>query len=575
MSGSSFRSQTQNATDQQAEFVEVTDAAEEPVVDFSDYESDEFHTAEEQADVELDSDCCDFVSDAEAFRDAGLLDQITQISENIGSMELPEADLNDFGSAVEISDVEFFGDDHAAADASGQLLPDEANGDQNSDDFENLPAEKFSSLEHHLLLASSNGDEDTDCTAGLDAEYVEEILTESEPSDLSNEHLFDAILAEPIHTPIAEELFTEYTAWQPAGEWPSPRTGRSSTLAKFTSIGNASPVFDRYTWSQLGRSVAASPRRCREAEQADTAVAEWPPQIAGLAPFKPIPILDIEASGVDLLPEWEVTGEEFQSTSIETQPVESVTVNYTPGEAIRISDLGIDLDFRQASSGHGDVTEELPETTDVDSTAASEGKLTLQFFEESQPAPDQNEATDSQTDNADVTVSSAGEPGPSAEVAALIANAVERFMSGTHDDNGTPSPAPPNPSSVHEDDGSEVLVAETIAQQVISDLVDENDVTEYAPRLLQEARTRVVSILNAQGHLRQAAGAESSVRFERDSQEGTGTQLRLAGSAIEDEAPESVESAESDETDVSDSGVSTPRFRDLFTRLRNLNRRSA
>ena len=148
------------------------------------------------------------------------------------------------------------------------------------------------------------------------------------------------------------------------------------------------------------------------------------------------------------------------------------------------------------------------------------------------------------------------------DVAALIANAVQRYMSDSATSDSDTSALPDVPSTPGGAGQMSIVEEETIGESL----------EEYAPKLLQEARARVVSILAAQGQLKQAAGAENT-SFPIHSEEETDDTPHLSISHPVEESTET-DMVEKPSQDCGQK-KSGPRFRDLFTRLRRLKNRSA
>lgn len=121
-------------------------------------------------------------------------------------------------------------------------------------------------LEHHMVLPSMHAAEDS----------VEDELTDSSPAVVRG--LEDDV-----------SVLDRYEPWNPAGEWQAPQ---QHVEREFSSSrqSNASPVFDRYTWCELGRSVAPEPVTRTAVVLADESLSEWPPLVTGIAPVVEIPI---------------------------------------------------------------------------------------------------------------------------------------------------------------------------------------------------------------------------------------------------------------------------------------------
>ena len=123
------------------------------------------------------------------------------------------------------------------------------------------------SLEHHLVLAGAMPPSD-----GADGEVVAAI-----PAAQSQ---------------LIVPLFSHFSRWEPAGTWPATAVVADTANTLQTTVSTAVPVFDRYTWCELGRSVSSDQvQRTRLVEASLTPV--WPPDITGVAPPSSISIVEL------------------------------------------------------------------------------------------------------------------------------------------------------------------------------------------------------------------------------------------------------------------------------------------
>ncbi|MDG2128703.1 MAG: AAA family ATPase [Fuerstiella sp.] len=224
---------------------------------------------------------------------------------------------------VEISSVKFFDrtseypefepnvppkgtDDNAIVDtanAETSAVNVTAGYDDTRNDAMNAPAATFEggndhddasdlqSLEHHLGPAGGPL-----TSGGKHEKYVEADVT-----------LAPTAVPVVAQSDTAEELFSHYLRWKPAGRWPAP----SATRARSTGPTQAEPVFDRYTWCELGRSVG--PEQLQRTHLVETSLTPvWPPDISGVSPASSIPVL-----------EWN----EEQTESVQIHPVTAIAVS--------------------------------------------------------------------------------------------------------------------------------------------------------------------------------------------------------------------------------------------------------
>lgn len=130
----------------------------------------------------------------------------------------------------------------------------------------------------------------------------------------------------------------------------------------------------------------------------------------------------------------------------------------------------------------------------------------------------------------------------SVDVAAVIANVVQRYIGEGQEGSSEPLPGV-----------RQHLIAEQAEEEVLREISAAED--EYAPQLLRQAKARILAIHDGSGQLKQAAGAESSVvpQFESQSEK---PRLSIAQTDQDEHDGEAAKTA---------SG-----FGNLFTRLRQM-----
>lgn len=183
-------------------------------------------------------------------------------------------------SAVDVEDV-----DALPADALLTDVPSadqsQATGSQENGSL-NVASEAQSGvvLEHHLVLPQTADSE--------------QLADESPAGTPAEGGASDGVETRSASGKVA--AIDRYVPWTPAGTWSEPADGGSASRTVSRST-NASPVFDRYTWCELGRSVGPDPVNRSPVSVTEAAPAQWPPIASGLAPDDEIPVEVIAASG--------------------------------------------------------------------------------------------------------------------------------------------------------------------------------------------------------------------------------------------------------------------------------------
>ena len=275
-----------------------------------------------------------------------------------------------------------------------------------------------------------------------------------------------------------------YRPWQPAGTWRSrvptiaqtPTSAQTPAAARVTaaastrdrldvSAANASPVFDRYTWCELGRTVSPEPVNRSQLLLLPEATPVWPPVVSGVAPVDAIALQTIAADGtvvetdnlsmVATLPDVEVTERRLAGA---VDPAESITL---------IQDM-----LQQGDDVAAEQTE--PTVDDPDAAARMDGLLTLPM---------------------DLTGPASGRP--------LTADEVRRtdVASERTTDEG------PQARLLREDQRESILIASVEEPDTAEEESEEGLQVYVGEQVARQTRQSVVSL--AADQLRMAAGAES------------------------------------------------------------------
>ncbi|MEO2029953.1 MAG: AAA family ATPase [Fuerstiella sp.] len=206
-----------------------------------------------------------------------------------------------------LQDADNFGDTPAdTVDATGAACVDR----------DDEVTSSSSSLEHHLVLAGGTPSPEEDFQ-----ELDDEDVTVETASLLSGE---------PAET--VDASLGRYFRWNPAGAWPAPAVASVMRSTPQPLQANAMPVFDRYTWCELGRSVEPElGQRERLVEVSPTPV--WPPDITGVAPVFSIPIVEVDERPLELSRIRPVTADVVSPDFDIDVPLPQLDVNH-PDESI-------------------------------------------------------------------------------------------------------------------------------------------------------------------------------------------------------------------------------------------------
>jgi type II secretory pathway predicted ATPase ExeA len=208
-------------------------------------------------------------------------------------------------------------------------------------------------LEHHLVLAGGRQVDVTD-----DAE-----------TDSADVAANDAVLSPVAQTEAIDALFDRYSRWQPAGTWPAPAVTSTAKNTPRTNLSNAEPVFDRYTWCELGRPVASEAVQ-RTFVISNSLTPVWPPDIIGVAPVSSIPIIEQHDEQTD-----------FSAETPQNHPVTAIAVS--PAIDINAPLPNVEAEYLDQSVGYIQqlVAEAASEVEDVHMRDAEwiDGQLMKEF----------------------------------------------------------------------------------------------------------------------------------------------------------------------------------------------------
>ena len=468
---------------------------------------------------------------------------------------------------TEVTDAEFFDDvDHAEEPAAD--------------------------LAHHLLLSSS--------------QEISPVVTadaSTEEVNLASAELVD---------------FGEYSRWQPAGSWAafdlsisknvtvstvehadkdvaevsptiriaSADVSEENDAALDDSVAlnepeveflaaqdaNRIPVFDRYTWCELGRSVSPTHRQRRSLGSEETPVAEWPPKLKNIVPFAPIAVEDIgnDSDGLihagDDSVERDVAAVEPRTpdavqapTASSPNPYDSLPQLPEPDPELTIDqiqellhteifEVADDRSSSEAAEGEDELLELLPE-------------VPLSFLD-SEPGPNRHPELDTLTDVVSLPVYTG--PDDLHELSDDLRNpAVSQRQSDEHSPDmiavNSYESADDHLTAVNEFEATDVADNKPAAAQTF---VDSSN-SQYEPQLLDAARTRVDCIAAADHTVSEESAERDVEERSENSASLDANQEALTLHATDSDSPK--QAAEKNQS----------RFRDLFTRLRKMQSRSA
>lgn len=364
-------------------------------------------------------------------------------------------------------------------------------------------------LVHHLVLADSR-------------ETVDEAEDLSAYSEVNS--IDDAATIE----------FAAYLPWIPAGTWPAPDihdliaeqtpdvADPSTTLLQV----NRSPVFDRYTWNELGRPVTSEQRISPTYTRSVADHAVWPPETNGIAPDSSIPVVAWgEDSGIR--PVFDFEGDRRDGHGSDAEPETFIFVppnreRENPYDTLpEFSEADPDLTIDQIQEMlHSEIFEE-PEDPPTPAAADTEQEIVVDPYSDERQIWVHGRMLDE-----------------FGEAKRRLAADADSAIDPSDDD--LPLPA------------SHSFIGVTSEES-------------YEPRLLQEAGIRAAGIASA----RKVETESDATRFVEPEQQPDPVD------AVVSEFRPSVVPETQETTADPDSARPKSRFADLFTRLRNLQNRSA
>lgn len=404
--------------------------------------------------------------------------------------------------------------------------------------------------------------------------------------------------------------FETFQPWQPAGTWPAATVARPVAVDDQSTAINVLPVYDRYTWCELGRSVSPSQRSRQHISLPLMSCAQWPPLTRGIAPEDSVPVVDLQDDYAELLTDLGTLIDATSDTDGQTHAAVAVRDDlFLPGSDQ--DDAYTSDDHRNPESALDRIQQLLEsERSDQPATQASVSATGSQEAASqtptTYPSADDNAAERDllafDAGNADsrgwsLVNDSQGQTGPgSLSFLNEIFDAAQRPDPSTFDagefapegpsesDDPAPSRDPRNSGTARRDVSQDDPYPLYLNRVVCDDdrdvsLLDESQLQneddhlkqqQHLPQLLRQARQRIATHAVHGGQLRHAAGAES-VSAVTDSQtaEAASPKPRLSISSVADEEEEPQSAIQ-----TSDSTGSTLNFRNLFTRLRQRDKRA-
>lgn len=522
--------------------------------------NDECVVESEQFDVEIAEEFLGVETDAETF--------FLETDENADS-ENEDA----FEEECEVDEIESDGESYENEGKLAALLANVSFGDEmvsmaledvsleGGDDTDSTLEEV--SLEHHLLLAGSDSQLDCcDTTSSCDAVAAsDDVEADLKVAATTDEPVVDSDVA-----------LDGFSRWEPAGEWPAEGPVVEASLAEVSVLEsiaiepvrpNAKPVFDRYTWCELGRSVTPLQRN-RMDLTALAGPAVWPPVTDGIAPVDAIPMETIHEDYAELLTDLGVI---VDAASEGAAPVSDSTNEAHSGG---VSLLATPTEFSPVVNGWDAAIDEIQNLIDVEQSAELEAATHDSAEAEACEADDGAGWSGGQLFvgertsgcQSPLSVHPIDEESPLGDGVDFDpdSGAAESSLPVIVDLESVRTESE-IPSEDTESDGQ--LLCE---ERSVGDFVAEDEEQQrYVPRLMQEVRQRGLGQSASGGRLRYAAGAESFEGVSAESDDGVG-EIRLAR-ADDADVTEEVDTAES----VAEGG----RFLNLFTKLRKLRKTSA
>ena len=519
----------------------------------------------------------------------------------------PPATVEDFHDEVDDFRAELRDDTEPFADADGFVEisegPAEVEDSAPSDPDAYANEAKLTAMLDGLNTEiSSNADSETNDVAESDGFLEEDAADTAEPvAELSQDVEVLEIGDQIVDSSVQNVSLQGFSRWEPSGAWPAS-TPSVAEAPKFETIAhrpNSRPVFDRYTWCELGRSVTPSPRTQREAIPTMLAPAAWPPSTAGVAPEDTIPSSRFDGDYADLLMDLdtlvdvtqqeasydvhamirELTGQDFMpptgdedatdqlqddrkglEESIERiqsliDVEQSDIVPPDPRLATPPEPEPQEFDERPEESGDENGWDSGPMQTDTSVPPADEAaieELGRNFNEPWLTVPFDANASNNSHDADELLADEDPEHTDSLPYG-VDGGGRERNPLESFDDDGT---LDDEDVSLDED---ELLVSDRRVGDFVGESEEELEKV-YTPRLLKQARQRIVTRSSGAGKLKRAAGGESISIANTESSEESQTPRLAITPQPETDSP--------DATAAIEGGKSG--FSSLFTRLRKL-----
>ena len=423
-------------------------------------------------------------------------------------------------------------------------------------------------LERHMILADTS-DDDTNTSSNFETEAAPVVVEELEAS---------ADVAEAVS-------LSDYSPWQPAGEW---HLAPASPRSFFHSPGhaNSKPVFDRYTWCELGRSVTPPSAKRTTSIVTGSELVMWPPVTDQIAPANSIPVQPMDDEYTGLLADLGILMNSSSSTFDSSPPVQAQSTEPSASDIAQGSQSALQLhspvaEFVNPEESIDNIEQLLNSEEDASDSevivksnwfGAREDIAASSIVTDDSQEGSESDAIDSPDMSADAAQDSEGgdtahTPDPvQTESQQLFTLPIDiqdvefdpsaSFTSRPTDDGG-PGMTIDGGSQVErhphaESSAGDELLSESeledITEEVVQDVAEDQQV--YTPRLLKNARSRVTSVKAGVRGLKRAAGAESLADTSEAVESASYPEIHTPGVETE-QAPASS-------------------FSNLFTRLRRL-----
>lgn len=527
------------------------------------------------------------------------LDSLEQMESLSSTRKLDDADLE--GRYVEIEST-----------LPGSSLKDavEISEDEFAALENELPVTTFEALPSQLLMSDPADDisELAEFVDGEDEDGIVDVAV-SETSDVS-------------------ESINSYEPWAPAGEWPAtPLAGGESSQSVSTeridsescsaSVAGSefsepvwdvvpTPVVDRFTWAELGRTleeddveVAAGLQRLSENNTTLQFAAAWPPVTAGVAPVSQIPVSELDDDYAELLNDLGLLIDATAERGIDQELVSSEPQLLTPGN-VSAPSTSVEL-LASAKGPEGTIdelqqliqkeqqldqiiggTDEFPQMhsgDDSDTATQDLTNLDVQANDSSEEshAPTASPRFFSMSQTEVDEDSDSVEHGPQTSGGAMDVSSAAEV---NHPDGHHPNEHDPDVVAFQQivEERDEWLEQETLLAQIVSDEQVEKD--QAIPTVLRQARRqRHQSVLTF--GLRQAAGAETVPEVAATEVESSSLESGDHAETSDQDRPisllmpeakgltsEGENRSQSAFTETTGEGAKETGFSNLFTRLR-------